>query len=92
MTFLCRALRRSEFFLCDVVFQGFNAIKVHLFICCFEKVGINADKFEKTRIRFNRDVFATRLSSIFLKQPIYIYERDTFILVLPQTLMIEGGK
>ncbi|CAH3193883.1 unnamed protein product, partial [Porites evermanni] len=22
----------------------------------------------------------------------YIHERDTFILVLPQTLMIEGGK
>ena len=78
MTFLCRALRRSEFFLCDVVFQGFNAIKVHLFICCFEKVGINTDKFEKTRIRFNRDVFATRLSSIFLKQPIFMNGTHSF--------------
>ena len=27
----------------------------------------------------------------YFKAP-YIHERDTFILVLPQTLMIEGGK
>ena len=47
---------RGEFFLCDVVFQGFNASKIHLFICCFEQLGINAEKFKKSRIRFNSDV------------------------------------
>ena len=41
------------------------------YICRFEQVGINAEKFGKTRIRFNRDVFPT-LASIFLKHPIFI--------------------
>ena len=47
-------------------------------------------KFEKTRIRLNTDVFATPRHQYF-KAP-YIHGRDTFILVIPQTLMIEGGK
>ena len=47
-------------------------------------------KFEKTQIRFNSDVFATLAINIF-KAP-YIHECDTFILVLPQSLMIKGGK
>ena len=47
-------------------------------------VGINAEKFEKTRIRFNSDV-----PVVIFKAP-YIHEHDT--LILPETLMIEGGK
>ena len=49
--------------------EGFNSIEIHLFICPFEQVGINAQNFEKTRIRFNSDVLATRLPSIFVKPP-----------------------
>ena len=47
-------------------------------------------KFEKTRIRLNSDVFPTLAINIF-KAP-YIHERYTFISVLPQSLLIEGGK
>ena len=49
------------------------------YIYRFEQVGINAEKFGKMRIRFNRDVFPTLAINIF-KAP-YIHERDTFILV-----------
>lgn len=45
------------------------------------QVEINAEKF--TRIRFNSDV------PVIFKAP-YIHEHNT--LVLPETLMIEGGK
>ena len=51
----------------------------YIYICRFEQVGINAEKFGKTRIRFNRDLFPTLAINIF-KAP-YIHERDTFILV-----------
>ena len=44
----------------------------------------------KARIRFNSDVFATLAINI-CKAP-YIHERGTYILVLPQTLMIGGRK
>ena len=30
--------------------------EIHLFICRFEQDGINAENFEKTRIRFSSDV------------------------------------
>ena len=53
------------------------------YICPFEQIGINAEKFEKTRIRVNSDVFATLAINI-CKAP-YIHERDTYILALPQT-------
>ena len=49
--------------------EGFNSSEIHLFICPFEQVGINAENFEKRRIRFNSDVLATRLPSIFVKPP-----------------------
>ena len=99
MTFHCRARARSEFFSCDVVFQGSNASKIHLFICCFEQVGINAEKFEKTRFfkLFKLRLFVLIVTHLlparhqYFKAP-YIHERDTLILVLQQTLMIEGGK
>ena len=45
--------------------------------------------FEETRIRFNSYVFP--ILNILYPVP-YIHERDTSILVLPQTPMIEGGK
>ena len=61
--------------------QGFNSNEIHLFICRFEQVGINAEKFEKKRTRFNNDVFATRSPLIILNHPTF----------KPRTLMIEGG-
>ena len=38
---------------------GFNSSEILLFISHFQQVGIQAQKFENTRIGFNSDVFAT---------------------------------
>ena len=35
------------------------------YICRFEQVGINSEKFGKTRIRFNWDLFPTLAINIF---------------------------
>ena len=46
-------------------------------------------KLKRKSLSFSSDVFATPAIAIF-KAP-YIHEHDTFISVLPQPLMIEGG-
>ena len=50
------------------------------------QVGINAEKFEKTCIRFNSDVFA--IPTIVILNIVNSHEHDTF--VLPETRLIEG--
>ena len=53
------------------------------YIC---QVGINAEKFEKTRICFNSDVFA--IPTIVILNIVNSHEHDTFVLA--ETRLIEG--
>lgn len=54
-------------------------------ICHFEQTGINAEKFQSTRIRFNSDVFAN-LTVVTFSAPYIPNERVTSILSLLKLL------
>ena len=54
-------------------------------ICHFEPTGINAQKFQNTRIRFNSDVFAN-LTVVTFSAPYIPNERVTSILSLLKLL------